>query len=70
MHVAMFFEAERPRIFVTAAVAILEKDYGIISVFSFGPGTFLLQPGPRCLCPKLQMPKTSGSAYFGKWRGE
>ena len=55
MHVAMFFETERPRIFVTAAVAILERDYGIfpfsvlalaLSCYNRVPAAFV--PSYRC----------------------
>jgi hypothetical protein len=40
-----------------------------ISVFIFGPGTFLVEPTLQPLFPTLGKPKTSGSAYFGESRG-
>jgi len=47
----------------------LRRGYERIPVFSFRPTIFPVKPIPQPLSPTLCRPNTSGSAYFGKSRG-
>ena len=47
----------------------LRRGYERIPVFSFRPSIFPVKPIPQPLSPTLCRPNTSGSAYFGKSRG-